>query len=254
MAENSRKNEFFERESIAIIAILAAMLLPALQQARERAKTIQCMNQISQIGRARLMYRDANKGNIVPKELHYYHDNSDEMWPGFLMRDGYLPWSNWDIQPATVESRLPGVLKPKGVFQCPSVPVFRPKSAARGHGSDYGSPKYLGLYNEIGLKRGFQKEVHMKSPSNHSMLMANFRTVDTGNLDTSGQDADDSYIYPGPVMRHNGGMNVVFMDGHGSWMKYSKVPLSDLAASPYRYMFWNRKDQAQYWSLYGVHL
>ena len=240
---------------IAIIAILAAMLLPALQQARERAKTIQCMNQVMQISRARLMYRDGNKGSIVPKELHYAHDNSDELWPGFLMRDGYLPWSNWDAVPASSEARLPGVMKPVGLFKCPSVAAFQPKKAARAQGSDYGSPKYLGLHSEIGLKRGFQKEVHMKSPSKHSMLMANRRTPDVGNLDTSGHDADtDSYIFPGPVMRHNGGMNVTFMDGHGAWMKYTQVPVSALTASPYRFTFWNRKDQASYWGSYGDHL
>ena len=42
---------------IAIIAILAAMLLPALQSARERARTTACQNNMGQIGKAAGMYQ-----------------------------------------------------------------------------------------------------------------------------------------------------------------------------------------------------
>jgi len=239
---------------IAIIAILAAMLLPALQQARERAKTIQCMNQMMQIGRARLMYRDSNNGCIVPQELYYADTNSYELWPGFLMRDGYLPWTNWGAVPASSTARLPSVYQPTGLFRCPSVPIFRAKKSARNQGSDYGTPKYLGLLTSTGPKRGFQKEAHMKYPSNHSMLMANRRTPDAGNLYASGVDGESCYIYPEPVMRHNAGMNVIFMDGHGMWMKYTQVPVDALTTYAIKYSFWSRKDQAAYWGQYGAHL
>ena len=50
---------------IAIIAILAAMLLPALNQARERARATTCMNNLKQNGSAFTFYADDNRGYIA---------------------------------------------------------------------------------------------------------------------------------------------------------------------------------------------
>ena len=52
---------------IAIIAILAAMLLPALSRAKETAKRISCLNNLSQLSLAARMYVDDSQGAYPPR-------------------------------------------------------------------------------------------------------------------------------------------------------------------------------------------
>src|SRR5688500_9217069 len=49
---------------IGIIAVLIAILLPALTRAREQAKTTECMSQLRNLGQALVMYANENKGKL----------------------------------------------------------------------------------------------------------------------------------------------------------------------------------------------
>ena len=51
---------------IAIIAILAGMLLPALNNAREKGRSASCINNLKQISSAFMLYADGNDGYLIP--------------------------------------------------------------------------------------------------------------------------------------------------------------------------------------------
>ena len=57
---------------IAIIAILAAMLLPALSKAREKARSISCVNNLKQMMLYTTMYAENYNGSIPMEDI----------WPG----------------------------------------------------------------------------------------------------------------------------------------------------------------------------
>ena len=70
---------------IAIIAILASMLLPALAQAREKARQISCVNNLKQLGLAAFMYMDDNRETFCPTSGTYMGNlktagNHDGIW------------------------------------------------------------------------------------------------------------------------------------------------------------------------------
>ena len=64
---------------IAIIAILAGMLLPALNKARESARKIACANNLHQIGKMLLMYAEDHQGYACPNKSGQ-SNNSDYRW------------------------------------------------------------------------------------------------------------------------------------------------------------------------------
>ena len=85
---------------IAIIAILAGMLMPALQQARERAQATSCQSNLKQITLGLLSYSDAGKG-YFPIPLEKLAD-----WPANVGQFIY-----WGARMVRSKYMTPGVLR-----------------------------------------------------------------------------------------------------------------------------------------------
>ncbi len=69
--------------TIAIIAILAALLLPALNKARDKGKSAFCLNQLKQLGMVLGNYQMDYKDYCIP-------NTSDGDWSNFIYRQKYI--------------------------------------------------------------------------------------------------------------------------------------------------------------------
>ncbi|MBQ7404424.1 MAG: type II secretion system protein [Lentisphaeria bacterium] len=75
---------------IAIIAILAGMLLPALNNARESARNSDCTSNIRQVGQGVLMYANDNDDHAP----HVFTNGSTGIiWTTRLLKDNYIPYN-----------------------------------------------------------------------------------------------------------------------------------------------------------------
>lgn len=202
---------------IAIIAILASMLLPALNQAREKARTAQCLNNLKQFGTGMAMYMQDNQdffpvAAFSPK-----------------ITDSGLSFTDAGGTPKTFElywgSELWPYIKNARVYNCPkdkltnnSGKEYRNNYAINVGGSGGNTGDYSGISESYNVSNKANK---VKYPT---MLIAfadrpadkNYSLYAAWGCDIYYGKVTSSYVQ---MLAHQNGFNKVFVDGHAQYDK-----------------------------------
>jgi prepilin-type processing-associated H-X9-DG protein len=207
---------------VAIMAILAGLLLPALARGKAAARSVECKNNVRDVGLALRMFVDDEEGRfpithgfgVLMQHSSYgwmmMHDWKDSLRP-------YLAITSRDLdQPSVLRKlRCPELLRTDEGLRVNGQYAYNASGTARFH-----SPANLGLsgFWDVFSRPQVQRptvESQVKSPS--EMIAAGDITPRReGGMFWSSAYFDpvssDDWLWPGK--NHHGAANMVFCDGH----------------------------------------
>ncbi|MCU0783085.1 MAG: DUF1559 domain-containing protein [Verrucomicrobia bacterium] len=230
---------------IAVIAIVAALLLPALNQSKEKAKRTYCQNNLRQLGVVLLIYGDEHE-RYPPCSKTYRIGTFVSLWNAYL---------------------LPRAGNNANLFYCPAFPAsFRWTTDLSALGYNFpmnieGVRPFCYAINQNGVAGGglglgtgqIIPEVTSRKPSEivspSDMIGIGDDTSATTNNPVEGWCKGQGWgvftftyarLVPTrpPIVGavHNQGGNMVFLDGHVGWSRWWKwVEFNDAAARRWNY-------------------
>ena len=180
---------------IAIIGMLAAMLLPALSGARQAARRAQCQNHERQLFIAARLFADDHEGWLPARGL-----DGDERWPGAF------------------RLYLDGNAK---VFYCPAS-YDSTELSANPYATNHNNTAYVinGFNDVIPFNTATAVCLdHIPKPA-ETILFGEEKNGD-GNFYMDLAEGNQNNILD--YVRHHGGANYVFADGHAEWIAHPRT-------------------------------
>lgn len=214
---------------IAVIAILAALLLPALSKAKQKADTITCMNDARQLGIAWTLYSGDNGEWLVP--------NPPNSPPGSWVR-GFLDWSpsNSDNTNSLLlrEGLLGAYTQNMDIYRCPS-----DRSEVLGRGlrvRSFAMNAFVGAKPFAGnTYKSFFRANDFKSPaSTYVFLDEHPDSINDGWFLPVLSEGNTTHWQDLPASFHNSACNFAFADGHMETHKWIDSSTRKAVAQQYR--------------------
>jgi prepilin-type N-terminal cleavage/methylation domain-containing protein/prepilin-type processing-associated H-X9-DG protein len=217
---------------IAIIAILAGLLLPALAKAKDKAKSISCLNRLKQWGLAQAMFAHDND-DFIPREGYSSSStlnswvqvgdvnaatSAEDVWYNALPKSiSQKPASDFA---AAFPARVPDFYSRDSLFHCPAA-VF-PADANTAINA------YFSLAMNSKLIEGTAKTIKTDSILRPSLTVFFLENRLSGEAQVNSKQATTDLGQPSSyanrfVARHGANGNLAFADGHAASFKATKV-------------------------------
>lgn len=225
---------------VAIIAVLVAILMPSLSNARRQAKTVACSSQMRQIGIAFTMYQSENMG-AIPDLVYGYSTVSSASKAINITNESLYTDRPWDylLLPYLNNSRNNA---PK-VFRCPVDETRRTYASSNNPTQSYVlNREYAGFADPMPDDAGSpaNKKITMIPNQGDLILLTCFANAwsrkNPGEIPIVGLSDKFGYSYttlhyspnsystpPYLFMNHSDGSNYLKCDGHVEWQKNANM-------------------------------